>query len=774
MTLANAKPDLWITGPLGTSTVNAASSAFHDQTTLEQKITAAYAYALSVGAKYLYLPDCFEGYDPTLVTPQPGIILLTESQRSVNAVVSVRAYGAKGDGTTDDTAAIQSAHTAALASGAVRPVVWFPNGTYRISVGATWCLSINGGPVTWQGAPGAMLQLASGTTAAIEMLRINTAPGSAQLGGGAVKIIIDGLAFDTNNGQLAIGIRGLNTKDVVVRNCRFTNIGNNGSNAGGYGVKFEGVAAGPANPFVWAAAAPASFCQENKVLNCAFDGFAAGTPGQNYGTGILIYENDGALIHENTITSGIGVSVFGPNRRIVVDSNEIYDCGDVGIYCSIDSAGYGDNNRSREHVISNNVVRNCAGDSGIKCNGSRMTVRGNTCSYNANSGIKADHSSELAIIGNQCMNNTNRAIMLAKASLANEGSHDGATIEGNICIDDAADGIFVQGGGDTGASPATNITIIGNKLARNLLNGIRCDDCDSRLRIIGNVAVENGPAGGVGAGIFLRATNLNWGGATIAFNRCAGLVTGVAATAKQPCGIQFDAASGKTLSVCYSHVNDCSDSPNVTATSGIAICTQANRTGGGTVSGQYMRGTMYRNTTYGPVQTAIGIGIQTTDIVLREDESGLSIEFGPVFTGRRSTVLFQNAGLTSTSTVDASINFYSLPASTLNAAAQAIRITARGRMATQAGSFNVKFGATVLGTVAPLAGESWEWVGTLTRTGAATQLATGHTLHNATIASFAAQPAETLANALGIDFRGSVTSGGTLTVDYMMVEYVSS
>ena len=68
MTLANAKPDLLITGPLGTSMVNAASSAWHDVITVEAKITAAIAYAVSIGAKYCYVPDCFLPYNASLVT----------------------------------------------------------------------------------------------------------------------------------------------------------------------------------------------------------------------------------------------------------------------------------------------------------------------------------------------------------------------------------------------------------------------------------------------------------------------------------------------------------------------------------------------------------------------------------------------------------------------------------------------------------------------------------------------------------------------------------
>ena len=90
MTLANAKPDLLITGPLGTSMVNAASSAWHDVITVEAKITAAIAYAVSIGAKYCYVPDCFLPYTASLVTFNTGVPMLGEGMMDVTAV-NVRA-----------------------------------------------------------------------------------------------------------------------------------------------------------------------------------------------------------------------------------------------------------------------------------------------------------------------------------------------------------------------------------------------------------------------------------------------------------------------------------------------------------------------------------------------------------------------------------------------------------------------------------------------------------------------------------------------------------
>src|SRR6266576_3335177 len=107
MTLANAKPDLLLTGPLGNTTVNAASSAWHDVITVGAKITAAIAYAVSIGAKYCYVPDSFLPYTASLVTFNTAVLMLREG--GPHDAYDVKAYGAAGNGSQDDAAAIQAA-----------------------------------------------------------------------------------------------------------------------------------------------------------------------------------------------------------------------------------------------------------------------------------------------------------------------------------------------------------------------------------------------------------------------------------------------------------------------------------------------------------------------------------------------------------------------------------------------------------------------------------------------------------------------------------------
>lgn len=136
-------------------------------------------------------------------------------------------------------------------------------------------------------------------------------------------------------------------------------------------------------------------------------------------------------------------------------------------------------------------------------------------------------------------------------------------------------------------------------------------------------------------------------------------------------------------------------------------------------------------------------------------------------------VIAQTGGLNTVATSDTSIASVALQTSQLALNGHAIRVKAQGRQVTQAGSFNIKFGATVLGTVAPAAGESWSYEVVVLRTGPTTQLANGQTVHGTTLALITAAPAETLSNSILLDFRGSVTSGGTLNLDSLIVEYLN-
>ena len=81
--------------------------------------------------------------DITLTPSGTGLTSVTNFADKGGQVFNVKAYGAKGDGTTDDSAAINEAYQAATA---VKGTVYFPCGTYKITSAIA-----DSGPVSWQG-----------------------------------------------------------------------------------------------------------------------------------------------------------------------------------------------------------------------------------------------------------------------------------------------------------------------------------------------------------------------------------------------------------------------------------------------------------------------------------------------------------------------------------------------------------------------------------------------------------------------------------------------
>jgi hypothetical protein len=158
--------------------------------------------------------------------------------------------------------------------------------------------------------------------------------------------------------------------------------------------------------------------------------------------------------------------------------------------------------------------------------------------------------------------------------------------------------------------------------------------------------------------------------------------------------------------------------------------------------------------------------------------TALTVSAAPLFgvgssvaTAKPSQVLFQASGLSTTSTTDVSVTSFSLPANTLAVNGQALRVTVAGRSVSQNVIVHIKFGASDLANGTIGTGQSFYFQGMVARTGPATQLVVE--INALVSAAGSQQTAETLSGAVPIDFRGSVTAGGTLNYDYVMVEYVA-
>lgn len=161
------------------------------------------------------------------------------------------------------------------------------------------------------------------------------------------------------------------------------------------------------------------------------------------------------------------------------------------------------------------------------------------------------------------------------------------------------------------------------------------------------------------------------------------------------------------------------------------------------------------------------------DIVRLETRDAGTTWYGSLLADLRNIqVLDQATTLQTSNTGDTSLRQYVLPASTLDVNGRNVVIKAFAHATTQNCSVNVKFGATIIGAGATTitAGNNWSATFTVMRTGAATQTIVSTEINNATPNQVVSTANETLSGTVTIDWRGSVTAGGTLTYYLTQVE----
>lgn len=166
-----------------------------------------------------------------LIAPRPPALVL-----------NVKDFGARGDGITDDTAAIQAALDVVPAAGAT---VHFPAGTYLVSItagnttlGIALMLPRAKIMLTGAGIDASVIKLASGQPEYLAVIADGTAFGTTDLSGFTVR----DLTFDQNSagnvltdvsptsplftGKSRFVIRANVGSRITIANCRFTNCDN--------------------------------------------------------------------------------------------------------------------------------------------------------------------------------------------------------------------------------------------------------------------------------------------------------------------------------------------------------------------------------------------------------------------------------------------------------------------------------------------------------------------------------------------------------------------
>lgn len=343
--------------------------------------------------------------------------------------VSVKDFGAVGNGVADDTVAIQTAIDAVSANGGT---VEFPPGTYRIArnIGTNdrWGIKVTGSNVRLQGSGAAILRRfdtnISTLANAYPILFIGTP--DSNVASASIDIEVDGLTFvgentrHSSSGQSPHDFRCAiivkNSNRTSIRDCTFTLI-DSAAIFYQYPAVYDGVAAAYYN----------TTCNYNtSIRGCLLVAASHSVVGRSLIHAIDLTGVTNATVNDNTISwcdAGISgdatfndfsetdASTWTPvysgwtlgavkkiGRNWTISGNCISDATETGVYVG-----------NMDTVVSNNVIRMndpaLANSSGIKIRGRGMSVVGNKVT-NYPTGISVNEAAiDVTVSGNSIYSN---------------------------------------------------------------------------------------------------------------------------------------------------------------------------------------------------------------------------------------------------------------------------------------------------------------------------------------------------------------------------------
>lgn len=344
--------------------------------------------------------------------------------------LAVTQFGATGDGTTDDTDAVQAAIDAA--SG----IVWFPAGTYLCS-GLT-------------GASGVILRGAGATQSIIKVK-----PGTAETNllnlSGTTDVTIEHLGFDGDDNDTCLSgvyhVTNGTVKDLTVRSCHFSNF-----------MPTAQLSTTHSALYVWTSNAVT-------IDNCFF---------HNNGRAISVDTPDGYVsvtrcrITADTDRMATGIKAFhGGDPPAASQLNIIDNYVDTADH---DPGGVG----ADGHGISTLRVLDA-------------TISHNRCAGSARGILVGDHCFGTIVSNNHCHDNEDAGIRVEPEigtqtiSVGTAGTLRACSITDNTCFNNAGHGITV--------SYAAGSMVMGNKCHNNGQWGIVMDS--DRVMTIGNTVYNN-------------------------------------------------------------------------------------------------------------------------------------------------------------------------------------------------------------------------------------------------------------------------------------------
>jgi len=359
--------------------------------------------------------------------------------------VHVKDFGAIGDGTADDTTAIQNALNASSA-------VYFggPGNTYKI----TAALTVNSGQVIF--GEFATVQQTTNNT---QMFNIGTQSNITITGINAVGV---GTDFIDSDSSLAVGVytTGTGASNILVENNKFTNFSYTAVRFVGVtnGYANNNIIAGPGTPILTPGTSYRCYglladvgCNIINFNNNQISKTAQGIT-LNYASNVIVDSNQ-----LNNIVSQHGIYCGNNTYDIIMSNNIINSPYYIGIKCQTSDTSATVNNQNVS--ITGNVINN-AGDQGIfvgNADGAsahthkveNVTITGNSVRYSGGYNINVNNAQNCIISSNVVQNSSQGGIILQ--------SNNYVTVEGNHVLNAFWSGIL------DGYSN-TNVTITNNKI----------------------------------------------------------------------------------------------------------------------------------------------------------------------------------------------------------------------------------------------------------------------------------------------------------------------
>lgn len=270
--------------------------------------------------------------------------------------VSVKDYGAVGDGVADDTAEIQAAINAADSAGS--GVVHLPAGTYLIS--ASLVMTNDNLTVRGEGRSATTIKTVSDAPIIKWVSASNLCVRDLQLLG-------DSDAAKTNQR----GIEVTTADGGLIHNVHVKNLG------------YDGICL--LNGSV-----------RNTVSNCIIE--SCEDDGINIGGGSLTASTENVIVG-NTVfgIANTGIHISNYSSFTTVTGNTVYDCGEDGINTFQSGGNIGLGN----HTIVGNTIRDCTRFGILIRDSDYNTVMGNNISGGQRS-LRAENTSHTQFVGNNC------------------------------------------------------------------------------------------------------------------------------------------------------------------------------------------------------------------------------------------------------------------------------------------------------------------------------------------------------------------------------------